>query len=126
MELIRYGIIIVGLILAGLGIFHQLIVGAIVTNIDGDEKDLRLYLMSWISHGAYITFSGILPVILLFYHSTYEGAISTTLIVLGFALLILSIHIAITTLKFKIPMILAEFAFSILLSVLLFTFYFLQ
>lgn len=127
MKILEYSIILVGTLLTMIGVFHQLIVGGIVTRLsEAEEKDLNLYLMSWISQGAYITFCGILPVILLTFHSPYESSLKTTFFILAFGMLILAIHIFFTGLKYKILPIVIEFILLIIFSSLLFLFYFLN
>ncbi|MFN3603738.1 MAG: hypothetical protein ACK4UJ_03380 [Leptonema sp. (in: bacteria)] len=126
MIILEYFIIGVSTILTLVGVFHQLIVGGIVTRlIDAEEKDLRLYLMSWISHGNYITFLGILPIILFIFHSSYDPALKTTFFILAIAMIILSIHIAISGLKYKILPITLEFVLLIISSGSILLYYFL-
>ncbi|GIX42336.1 MAG: hypothetical protein KatS3mg129_2069 [Leptospiraceae bacterium] len=127
MDLFRYIIIFIGILIAGLGIFHQLIVGGIVTRlIEAEEKDLRLYLMSWITHGAYVTLCGILPVVLLIFYPSYDASVLTTLFILAIAMTILVIHIGITGLKYKIIPITLEFISLTIYSILIFIYYFLN
>jgi hypothetical protein len=126
-EVIRLLIIALGLIIGSLGIFHQLIVGGIVTRLtEGDEKDIRLYLMTWITHGAYVSLCGILPAILLISYPYYEASLFTTLFILGIAIVILIIHIGITGLKYKIIPITLEFIVLIPYSILIFVYYILN
>lgn len=125
MLIVKYVIITLGIILALLGLFHQLIVGGVVTRlVDSEEKDLRLYMMSWISHGAYLLLSGILGVILLTFHSPWDSSLKTSLFILSFANLFLSIHIAFSALKTQITIITLEFFFSLIFSIFLFIYYF--
>ena len=126
-EVIRLLIIGLGLIIGGIGIFHQLIVGGIVTRLtESDEKDIRLYLMSWITHGAYISLCGILPAILLIFYPYYEPSLFTTLFILAIAIVILIFHIGITGLKYKVIPITLEFILLIPYSILIFLYYILN
>lgn len=127
MEYFRFLIIFLGILIAALGIFHQLIVGGIVTRLtEAEEKDLRLYLMAWITHGAYVSFCGILPAILLILYPLYEPSLFTTLFIISIATMILAIHIGISGLKYKIIPITLEFIFLIIYSIFLFVYYFLN
>jgi hypothetical protein len=127
MEILRLTIIILGIMIAGIGIFHQLIVGGIVTRLtETEEKDIRLYLMVWITHGAYITLCGVLPAILLIFYPYYEPSLFTTLFILSIAMFILVIHIAVTGLKYNIIPITLEFIFLSIYSIMVFIYYLLN
>ena len=92
--------IALGLVLAFLGLFHQIIVGAAASMFSGLEgKEIRLVAMSWIAHGAFLSFCGILPAVLLFFHGLNSGAAQTSLLLNGAALIFLSIHVFISKLK---------------------------
>ncbi len=124
MIFIKYIVIVLGIIITLLGLFHQIIVGGVVTRLlDSEEKDLRLYVMSWISHGAYLSFGGILGVILLVFHSPFDASLKTSIFILGFGMLFFSIHIGVSALKNQIMIITLEFLFSLFYSLSLFAFY---
>ncbi len=125
MEILRYLIIVLGIFIAAIGLFHQFIVGGIVTRLkEADEKDLRIYLMVWVTHGAYVTLCGVLPAILLILYPHYEPSLYTTLFILSIATFILAVHIGISGLKLQIIPITIQFFSILIFSILLFIYYF--
>lgn len=126
MNLLTGAIIVSGILLGMWGLFHQLIVGGAVTmNRDADERSARLFLMSWVAHGAYLSLAGFLTVALLIFHDPYDSAVLTTSIILAFALTLLSIHVVVTTLKYFITPVWIGFVLQSVHAVLLYTLYFL-
>ncbi|MBW7859439.1 MAG: hypothetical protein H3C43_14380, partial [Leptonema sp. (in: Bacteria)] len=53
-------------------------------------------------HGAYISLTGFLPAILLLIYSPYEPVVLTTCFLVALAILILSIHVAVSSFKYFI------------------------
>ncbi len=125
MIFLKYVSIIFDIIVLAFGIFHQLIVGGVITRLkDCDERDLRLYLMSWISHGSYITFLGVISLVFLLFYSDIMLNTRIFYLVLALSSLIFSIHIGITSFKYDIPPIKIEFFLLIFYSLLHFIYYF--
>lgn len=126
MSILTGAIIVSGILLGVWGLFHQLIVGGAVTmNHDADQRSARLFLMSWIAHGAYLSLAGFLPVALLIFHNQYDSAVLTTSIILAVALTLLSIHVSVTTLKFFITPVWVGLILQSIHAVLLYILYFL-
>ncbi len=58
--------ILVSGILAVWGLFHQFIVGAAITLFAKEkEMQLRLVILGWVAYGAFISFAGILSIVLI-------------------------------------------------------------
>ena len=92
--------IALGLLLAFWGLFHQLIVGSAASLFSNTEAaQLRIVVMSWVAQGAFISFGGILPAVLLFFHGLGSAAVQTAVLLSGIALIFLSIHIFISGIK---------------------------
>ena len=92
--------IVIGLVLALWGLFHQLIVGSAVSLFSNTgSAELRIVVMSWVVQGAFLSFCGILPAVLLFFHGISSAAVQTALLLSGTALIFLSIHIYISDIK---------------------------
>lgn len=92
--------IVLGLLLATWGLFHQLIVGGAATmfkNITEDEA--RLFVMSWVAQGAFMSFSGLLVAMMVFFHGIYDEAVGTMLIITGIAMILLSMHVLVSGYK---------------------------
>ncbi len=125
MNILTGTIIVSGVLLGMWGLFHQLIVGGAVTmNSDSDERSARLFLMSWVAHGAYLSLAGFLPVALLVFHEPYDPAVLTTSIILAFALTLLSIHVAVTTIRYFITPVWIGFVLQSVHAALLYVLYF--
>ncbi|MCR9143919.1 MAG: hypothetical protein NXI24_16860 [bacterium] len=89
--------IVAGATLAAWGLFHQLIVGAAATMFkDMSEKEARLFVMTWVAQGAFMTFTGILASVLLFFYGLQAGPVQITLLLTGLAMLLLSGHVVLT------------------------------
>jgi hypothetical protein len=125
MSFLTITLVISGILLGMWGLFHQLIVGGAVTmNPDADERYVRLFLMSWIAHGAYLSLAGFLPVVLLIFHDPLEPAVLTTSIILAFALTLLSVHVLVSARKFAITPVWIGLVLQSIHAALLYTFYF--
>ena len=93
-QIITIAGILIGLILAGWGLFHQLIVGAAVTLIKNiSEESARIVIMSWVAQGAFMSFTGIISSSMLFLHGVYSDAVQTTMVLCGISMLLLSLHV---------------------------------
>lgn len=89
--------ILAGSVLAAWGLFHQLIVGAAATMFkDMSEKEARLFLMLWVSQGAFMTFVGVLNAVLIFFYGLLSHPVQISLLLTGVAMLLLSGHIVLT------------------------------
>ena len=83
-----------GATLAAWGLFHQLIVGAAATMFkEMSEKEARLFVMTWVAQGAFMSFTGILAAVLLFFYGLQAGPVQITLLLTGLAMLLLSGHV---------------------------------
>lgn len=92
--------IVLGLVLAFWGLFHQLIVGSAASMFKGlGSTELRIVVMSWVAQGAFLSFCGVLSSVLLFFHGLNSAAVQTALLLCGTALIFLSIHIYISGIK---------------------------
>ncbi|WP_061247474.1 hypothetical protein [Leptospira noguchii] len=86
-------LIVSGIIYTLHGLIHQLIVGAAIGFFQyPEERQSRLILMMWITSGAFMSFLGILPTILILFFGPQPPVI-TTLIVETVAVGFLSLHI---------------------------------
>mgnify|MGYP001312148773 CR=1 FL=1 len=125
MSILTTAVILSGILLGMWGLFHQLIVGGAVTmDPDIDERTVRLFLMSWITQGAYLSLTGFLPVVLLVFYQPYDEAVLTTCLVVAIALLILSLHVFATSRKFFITPITIGLTLQTIHSLILFVYYF--
>ncbi|MEQ9366188.1 MAG: hypothetical protein RIF32_18245 [Leptospirales bacterium] len=89
-----------GVTLAAWGLFHQLIVGAAATMFkEMSEKEARLFVMTWVAQGAFMSFTGILAAVLLFFYGLQAGPVQITLLLTGLAMLLLSGHVFVTGYK---------------------------
>ncbi len=89
--------IVAGSTLAAWGLFHQLIVGAAATMFkDMSEKEARLFVMTWVAQGAFMSFTGILTAVLLFFYGLQSGPVQITLLLTGMAMILLSGHVLVT------------------------------
>ncbi|MBI3394316.1 MAG: hypothetical protein HY042_00625 [Spirochaetia bacterium] len=89
-----------GTLLSAWGIFHQLIVGGAVTMLKlPAETDNRLFVMSWVAHGAFMTFAALLPCAMIVFHGVYAGAAHTVFAFSGAALIFLSGHVMVSGYK---------------------------
>lgn len=80
--------------------FHQMIVGAAVTMFeDLSEVEARLFIMSWVAQGAFMTFTGVLLSITLFFHGLMAPAAKTTLLITSISLLLLGCHVLLSGYK---------------------------
>ena len=94
MQVLEITAIVLGLLLALWGLFHQLIVGGAVMIFEElSERAARLFIMSWVAQGAFMSFSGILIVVTLFFHGWYEDTSLTICSLTGIALLLLGLHV---------------------------------
>ncbi len=92
--------IILGLLLALLGLFHQLIVGGAVSMIkDSGAVEARIFIMTWVSQGAFMSFCGLLPAVLLFFYGAMLQSVQTVMLLTGVALILLSIHVFVSGFK---------------------------
>ena len=93
----EYGGIALGLSLAFWGLFHQLIVGGAATIFKNvSEHEARLFVMSWVAQGGFMTFAGLLPALLLLFHNSVDPAVRTVIGVTGLALILLAGHVLLT------------------------------
>jgi len=89
--------LILGSVMACWGLFHQLIVGGAITMFRNiSESEARLFIMSWVAQGAFMSFMGILPVAMILLHGIYNPGIHTVFMTCGIAALILSGHVFLT------------------------------
>ncbi|MBX7058429.1 MAG: hypothetical protein K1X75_10225 [Leptospirales bacterium] len=94
LEMLGYIVVALGAIVAGWGLFHQLIVGGAVTAFRNiSENEARLFIMGWVAHGAFISLAGILPVILVLFYGALAAPVQTTLLLCAVATLFLSLHV---------------------------------
>ena len=97
MNIVEALVIVCGVVLAAWGLFHQLIVGAAVTMYrDLDESASRIMVMTWVAQGAFMSFSGILSTLLVFFHGLRSDAVQTTLVLCSAGMLFLSGHVFIS------------------------------
>lgn len=120
------GIVITTGFLTGMwGLFHQLIVGGAVTMMhEAEERNLRIFLMTWVAHGAYISLTGFLPAVLLLIYNPYEPVVLTACILVAIAILILSIHVGAINYKFFITPIWIGWSLQTLHGIMLVILYF--
>ena len=86
-----------GVTLAAWGLFHQLIVGAAATMFkEMSENEARLFVMTWVAQGAFMSFTGILASLLLFFYGLLAGPVQITLLLTGISMLLLSGHVLMT------------------------------
>lgn len=91
--ILEYAGIFLGIVLALWGLFHQLIVGSVVSMLQNEEGPVvRLLVVAWVAHGAFLSFCGLLPSLLLFFHGAHYAPVQTAMLLSAAALLILSIH----------------------------------
>ncbi len=110
-----------GVILAGWGLFHQLIVGGAVTMVRvPDEKEARLFVMSWVAQGAFMTFAGILPGTMIFLHGIFSGPAHTVFAITGTGLFFLSGHVFLSGYKTHIRPVQIGAVLEVLYAVILF------
>lgn len=96
-EFLKVFAITLGLILATWGLFHQLIVGGAATMFKNiTEHEARLFVMSWVAQGAFMSFSGLLVALMIFFHGIYNEAVHTMLIISGIAMVLLSLHVLVS------------------------------
>lgn len=89
--------VVMGVVLAGWGLFHQLIVGGAATIFKNvTEKEARLFVMSWVAQGAFMTFVGIVCAVLLLFFGVLSGPVQIVLILSGVAMILLSAHVFVT------------------------------
>ncbi len=87
----------IGALLTLWGLFHQLIVGGAITMFRNiSENEARLFVMSWVAQGAFMSFLGILPVAMLFLFPIFSSETHTVFLICSFGLFILSGHIFFT------------------------------
>lgn len=87
-------LIVLSLAYAVHGLIHQLVVGGAISIYPGmNEKQTRLILMSWIATGAFMSFLGFIPAILIFFFHAYSPVMKSLLLLETIALLFLGIHI---------------------------------
>lgn len=92
--------IVLGFFLACWGLFHQLIVGGAATMFkDISENEARLFVMSWVAQGGFMTFAGLAPAVMLLLHGPYTEGVQTICILSGIALVLLSVHVFATGFK---------------------------
>ena len=101
--------IVLGLVLAGYGVFHQLNAEKVFNRVKHKGNSLQdiqpLFTMTWVVQGAFISLCGLLPAILLLFHGVSEQAVHTSLLLSGGALIFLAIHSWITNDKTSNPII---------------------
>lgn len=103
MNILEITILILCGIFALWGLFHQLIVGGAVSIFHNlDEKEARLFLMSWVAHGAMMSYAGILNFFLLLFFSSEEPVVRFVMGISGLALMILCIHVLVSGLKTRV------------------------
>ncbi len=89
--------VVISLVLAGWGFFHQLIVGGAATIFKNvSEKEARLFVMSWVAHGAFMSFVGVISAVLLLFFGLLSGPVQIVLILSGVAMILLSAHVFVT------------------------------
>jgi hypothetical protein len=89
--------ILMGVILAAWGLFHQLIVGAAATMFKNmNENEAHLFVMTWVSQGAFMSFVGILAAVLIFLYGILAPPVQIALLLSGVAMLLLSGHVFLT------------------------------
>lgn len=95
--LLKYLGIFLGVVLAGWGVFHQLIVGAAASlNKHPDDNEGRLFVMSWVAQGGFMTFLGVVPAAMLILYGISPPAVHTILTLSALALILLSGHVFFT------------------------------
>lgn len=96
-DVLGYSCIGLGAALALWGLFHQLIVGGAVTNFKNiGETEARLFIMGWVAQGAFMTFAGILPPVLILFFGPEDPAAHVAALLSGVALVFLAIHVFVT------------------------------
>lgn len=89
--------ILTGIVLAAWGLFHQLIVGAAATMFKNmSENEARLFVMTWVSQGAFMSFTGLVGAVLLFFYGLQSAPVQIVLLLSGLAMLLLSGHVFVT------------------------------
>ena len=89
--------IILGIILAAWGLFHQLIVKSTVSLLHTvSPKNVRIVVMSWVAQGAYMSFTGILSSVILILYQIDLPVVHLILFMCSFAMLFLAGHVLIT------------------------------
>ncbi|PJZ52813.1 hypothetical protein [Leptospira adleri] len=95
------------------GLIHQLIVGAAVGFFQfPDERQSRLILMMWITTGAFMSFLGFLPSILILFYGP-QPAVVATLIAETVAIGFLTLHIFLSGYKTHTKPVKIGFFFSL-------------
>ncbi|MBM9576433.1 hypothetical protein JWG45_04615 [Leptospira sp. 201903070] len=101
------------------GLIHQLIVGAAVGFFQfPDERQSRLILMMWITTGAFMSFLGFLPSILILFYGP-QPAVVATLITENIAIGFLTLHIFLSGYKTHTQPVKIGFFFSLGFTVIL-------
>ncbi|TQE81766.1 hypothetical protein [Leptospira noguchii] len=112
-------LIVSGIIYTLHGLIHQLIVGAAIGFFQyPEERQSRLILMMWITTGAFMSFLGILPAILILFFGPQPPVI-TTLIVETVAVGFLSLHIFLSGYKTHTQPIKIGFFLSLVYTIVL-------
>ncbi|WP_061232972.1 hypothetical protein [Leptospira noguchii] len=112
-------LIVSGIIYTLHGLIHQLIVGAAIGFFQyPEERQSRLILMMWITTGAFMSFLGILPTILILFFGPQPPVI-TTLIVETVAVGFLSLHIFLSGYKTHTQPIKIGFFLSLVYTIVL-------
>ncbi|MCB1171953.1 MAG: hypothetical protein KDK39_00235 [Leptospiraceae bacterium] len=94
LDILQTSAIILGLILAVWGLFHQLIVGgALMVFEDLNEQEARILIMSWVAQGAFMSFTGVVTALSLFFHGIMNEAVRTVIAITGVALLLMASHV---------------------------------
>ncbi len=63
---------------------------------DLSETGARLFIMCWVAQGAFISFLGVLPAVVLLLHDAFTPEVHTVLVMAGVALMLLAGHVFIT------------------------------
>ena len=93
MPILEFTGIALGIVTALWGFYHQLIVGSTASLFTKNSaREVRMFVMSWTAQGSFISFCGLLPASLLFFHGAMFGAVQTALLLSGAALILLSVH----------------------------------
>ncbi len=89
-----------GIVISLWGLFHQLLVGQVASRLKNITViEMRMFVMSWVAQGAFISFCGLLPSALLFFYDYEQPSVQMTLLLCGVALILLSVYVLIADFK---------------------------
>ena len=89
--------IVLGLLLALRGIWHQFFLTKLIPILrDAKDSESNFAIASWVMHGIFTIFCGVLSSTLLFFHGLVSAATQTALLLNATILILLAVHILTT------------------------------